>query len=57
MPRTILVHLNVEVADDAPCTASDVADEVRGALDVGTDPDQTPALATYGAAITLAEEV
>lgn len=57
MPRTILAHLNIEVPDDSTATADDIAAEVAGALDVGTDPDHTPTLATAEVVITLVEEI
>jgi hypothetical protein len=56
-PRTILVHLNVEVPADAPCSAEDIAAEIKGALEVGTDADMTPALAIATTVVALAEEI
>lgn len=42
--RTLNVAVAVIVPYDAPATPADVADEVRAALEVGADPEQTPAL-------------
>ncbi len=56
-PRTILVHLNVELPHDAPCSAEDVAREVEAALEVGTDPEHTPALAIASVCVPLVDEV
>ncbi len=42
--RRITVGLAVELPDEAPCTPADVAAEVLAALEVGTDPAETPAL-------------
>jgi hypothetical protein len=55
MPRSILVHLNVE----APAWASveDLVEEIVGALEVGTDPDQTPILDASTVAVALAEAI
>ena len=59
MPRTILVHLNLQVPDTLQIDdlAKHLADEVEGALSVGTDADQTPLLATALVSVALAEEV
>jgi hypothetical protein len=61
MARTILIHLNVEVPEaevfDVVALAKNIAEEVEGALAVGTSVDHTPLLALGTAAITLAEEV
>jgi len=56
-PRTMLVHLNIEVPADAPCTVDDVVREINGALAVGIDPDQTPALTVATIVVPLAEEI
>lgn len=56
-PRTILVHLNVELPADAPCSPEDVAREVEAALEVGTDPEHTPALAIASVCVPLVDEV
>jgi hypothetical protein len=57
--RTVLVHLNVELPDDALGfrLSDDVATEIRGALEVGIDPENTPLLALNGFDVALAEEV
>jgi hypothetical protein len=55
--RTILVHLNVEMPDDVDGDAVTVAAEVMGALDVGTDAEQTPALYESTVVVSMVEEV
>lgn len=55
--RTILIHINAEVPEDFEGTADQLADEVIGALQVGTDPENTPLLCEAGVTIPLAEEV
>lgn len=58
--RTVLVHLNVEVPDDAPATAADIAAEVKTCLDFVTDngdDEWTPALNLRTYTVALAEEV
>jgi len=59
MPRMILVHLNVEVPDTitTPTLADDLADELRGALEVGADEDHAPFLAESKVTVALAEEI
>ena len=54
MPRTILVHLNVRLPDDARADSAEIAEQVEGALEVGTDEKQTPDL--YVASITISSE-
>jgi hypothetical protein len=54
MSRTILLHVNADVPDSDPRSAEQIADAVRGALDVGSDDDM---LAGVGLEIVLAEEV
>lgn len=39
MPRTILVHLNVEVPDEDERNPNQIADAIMGALEVGQDDD------------------
>lgn len=66
MPRTVLVHLNIEVPDgpladltdgEAADLADNIAAEIRAALDVGVgDGENTPFLATSDVAVVLAEE-
>ncbi len=52
MARTILVHLSIDIDDEADLrTADQIADEIGGALDVGTEG------AISAANIALAEEV
>jgi hypothetical protein len=55
--RTILVHLNCEVPADFAGTADELADEIAGAIQVGTDPGHTPLLCEAGVTIPMAEEV
>ena len=57
MTRTVLVHLNIELPDTAPATADDVADEVRGALEVAAEGDHVPALTASVWDVALAEEI
>lgn len=57
MPRTVLVHLNCEVPEDFTGTADELADEIAGAIQVGTDADHTPLLCEAGVTIPMAEEV
>lgn len=58
MPRTILSHVNAELADDSPFTADDVERELFGLLQMaGDDPDNCPALASGTVVIALTEEV
>ena len=40
MARTMLVHLNIEMADDSPLTLGQVEQYIQGALEVGLDPEQ-----------------
>lgn len=35
MPRTILIHLNLELPDDSPLTAENVQRTIEGVLEVG----------------------
>ena len=44
MPRTILVHLNIELPDSNTDTAVEIEREVQAALEVGMDPEGTPSL-------------
>jgi hypothetical protein len=59
MPRTILVHLNVQIDDDDPSDTESVVSEIKGALDVGIDQEMTPTLWDRETDITvaLAEEI
>lgn len=59
MPRTILVHLNLEVPDTLVIDnlANLLAEEILGALDVGMNAEDTPLLATAIVAAPLAEEI
>lgn len=54
MPRTILVHLSVDVPDDDDRTPPEIAEAIQGALDVGWDDDEVRDLAVF---IPLVEEV
>jgi hypothetical protein len=56
-PRTILVHLNVEVPGDAPCDVNDIVREINGALAVGIDAEETPSLTVAEIVVALAEEI
>jgi len=62
-PRTVLVHLNVEVpaADFAGCGPEALMRaleiEVRDALEVGTDAEQTPVLSASAVVVALVDEV
>lgn len=57
MPRTILVHLNIELADDSPLQTEDVEKIIDGALDVGLS-DPPPESSGLGpVVIALAEEI
>lgn len=40
MPRTILVHLNVELPDSSTAGPDEVADMILAAIEVGSDSDQ-----------------
>ena len=53
-PRSILVHLNVEVPADDERDADQIAEAVAAALEVGSD-DESVRGFTY--AVPLAEEV
>jgi hypothetical protein len=59
MPRTILVHLNVELPDGPfdDLGSDDIGEQVRAALEVGTDPDETPALAASTVVVAMTDEV
>jgi hypothetical protein len=39
MPRTIIVHLNVQVPDDDPRLAAEIGQAILGAVEVGSDDD------------------
>lgn len=54
MPRTILVHLNVEVPDEDDRSADQIADALLGALEVGGDDDSVRDLKVIA---PLAEDV
>ena len=54
MPRTILVHLNVQVPDKDPRTPGEIARAVYGALEVGSDDDSVRDLKIT---VALTEEV
>jgi hypothetical protein len=54
MPRTVLVHLNVEAPDSDTRTADQIADALMGALEVGADDDSVRELSVTA---PLAEEV
>ena len=54
MPRTILVHLNVEVPDDDDREADAIAEAILAAVEVGSDSDEVRDLVV---AAPLAEEV
>jgi hypothetical protein len=56
-PRTILVHLNVEVPSDNAATVEELVAEIEGALAVGTDPDHAPILAASQTVVAMAEEI
>lgn len=56
MSATHLIHLNIEVADEA-ATAEQVANEVLDALEVGIDAKNTPALWASHIEAPLAEQV
>ncbi len=61
LPRTILVHLNVDVPEDAVDDEADIADDVRreleSALEVGGKSEHTPILQASNVVIADAEEV
>jgi len=52
MPRTVLMHLNVEVPDDDDRSVPDLVRAVEGAIEVGSDDE-----VMKGLACVLAEEV
>lgn len=54
MPRTILVHLNVEVPDHDDREAEAIADAILAAVEVGSDSDEVRDLMVTA---PLAEEV
>lgn len=54
MPRTVLVHLNVEVPDGDERSVEEIESAVRGALEVGSDHELVKSL---GIEITLSEEI
>jgi hypothetical protein len=54
MPRTILIHLNVEAPDDDPRTFVEIEEAVKGALEVGSD---DPSLDGLTIEVTMAEEI
>lgn len=56
-PRTVLVHVNVELPETAPATAADVENEIRAALEVAAEGGNAPALEGSAWCIPLAEEV
>jgi hypothetical protein len=57
VPRTILVHLNVELPPDAPFATEDVVRDLTGCIEVGQGTGNTPALDAGKWTIALAEEV
>lgn len=57
MPRTILVHLNIELPDDEPADANDVAEAVQQAFDQALTLDRSRTLRVVDWCIPLAEEI
>jgi hypothetical protein len=53
-PRTILIHLNVEVPGIVGSDANEVAAAVMAAIEVGSD---DPSMAGFTISVALAEEV
>lgn len=54
MPRTVLVHLNIEVPEADARDADAIADAVMGAIEVGSDEDSVRDLTVV---VALADEV
>lgn len=54
MPRTHLIHLNVEAPDDDPRTTAQIQEAVEGAIEVGSDDESLEGLEIV---VVLAEEV
>lgn len=54
MPRTILVHLSIEVPDEDDRSADQIADALLAALEVGSDDDTVRDLVVVA---PLAEDV
>jgi hypothetical protein len=54
VPRTVLVHLNVEAPESDTRTADQIADALMGALEVGADDDSVRELSVTA---PLAEEI
>jgi len=57
MPRTVLVHLNVELPDDDGATVPDLVQEITDALSIAVEGDNAPVLNASTVVIPLAEEV
>lgn len=57
MPRTVLVHLNVELPDDDGATVTDLCEEITAALNIATEGEHAPILNVADWSIPLAEEV
>lgn len=55
--REFLVHLNVQVPAETETSTEEIVAQVEGALAVGTDHEQTPALAVATVEVALAEEI
>ena len=53
-PRTVLVHLNVEVPADDTRTATEIGDAILAAVEVGSDHESVAGLVI---AVPLAEDV
>lgn len=54
MPRVILVHLNVQAANDDSRTTDEIVQAVQGAIEVGSDED---GLLGLDISVVLAEEI
>jgi hypothetical protein len=54
MPRTILGHLNITVADDDPRTAEEIAADLESAMHVGVEGSDLP---EFRYCWTLVEEI
>jgi hypothetical protein len=55
-PRTILIHLNVTLDRADERAVEDIVDAVRGAIEVGLDPEHTN-LDPSQVVVALAEEI
>jgi hypothetical protein len=59
--REVLVHLNLELPAEFPGAPDELAEqierEIQGALDVGVDPDETPALHAATIAVALVDPI